>query len=437
MTTMRRSSYAMLTRNKPFEALAHDSTATIGFWRPYMEDVMEVNPRYEEETTPATLTTPAVTTTTLVEKPAEYPDQQTFPISAASTTKAFGRTKVYEENITPVTSVIEQVPDPLTKEELASRRAHDRKEVKGHHAMRRTDEKSLTRALERMGRSDTRNMGLEGRHVKGLSEEEILFANSIVKHVTAFDDSKLKKMEAEMARKFNEKVSKETRGIRVTRQIEQSKAHVTELVRGNELFDKGDYLAALAEFELAAQKAEVPELAPFAHLNRGNAYKALSFRPQASAAYRQVLDATARLRSPSEKLLHACALNNLGGVCKDGGRLEQALQHFSAALALYPRSHLALKNLAEVHMVYARQLQAADAQALAPPQHEMAKNAFDRTMDIDWHLPMVFCVGEAKAQVPLRIDTRITSEREDGAPEHNPNEVYHVSLNLTHVHRAN
>ena len=180
-----------------------------------------------------------------------------------------------------------------------------------------------------------------------------------------------------------------------------------------------------------------------------------------------MLDATARLRSPSEKLLHACALNNLGGVCKDGGRLEQALhpltlappphpccarmpllpppwplleqalQHFSAALALYPRSHLALKNLAEVHMVYARQLQAADAQALAPPQHEMAKNAFDRTMDIDWHLPMVFCVGEAKAQVPLRIDTRITSEREDGAPEHNPNEVYHVSLNLTHVHRAN
>ena len=194
----------MLTRNKPFEALAHDSTATIGFWRPNMEDVMEVNPRYEEETTPATLTTPAVTTTTLVEKPAEYPDQQTFPISAASTTKAFGRTKVYEENIIPVTSVIEQVPDPLTKEELASRRAHDRKEVKGHHAMRRTDEKSLTRALERMGRSDTRNMGLEGRHVKGLSEEEILFANSIVKHVTAFDDSKLKKMEAEMARQLLE-----------------------------------------------------------------------------------------------------------------------------------------------------------------------------------------------------------------------------------------
>jgi hypothetical protein len=46
-------------------------------------------------------------------------------------------------------------------------------------------------------------------------------------------------------------------------------------------------------------------------------------------------------------------------------------------------------------------------------------------------------VGKKPEEVPLRIDTRITSEREEGAPEHNPNEVYHVSLNLTHVHRVN
>ena len=88
-------------------------------------------------------------------------------------------------------------------------------------------------------------------------------------------------------------------------------------------------------------------------------------------------------------------------------------------------------------MVYARQLATADVSALVPPQHEMGYNAFARSMDIDWHLPLVFVVGEAKSEVPLRIDTRVTSEREDGAPEHNPNEVYHVSLNLTHVHRAN
>ena len=167
-----------------------------------------------------------------------------------------------------------------------------------------------------------------------------------------------------MYKKFSDKISAPTANQRVSREAEQRAAHVTELCRGNELFDKADYLAALAEYEVAADKPQLDELAPFAHLNRGNCYKALSFRPQASAAYRQVIDATAALRTPAEKLLHACALNNLGAVCKDGGRLEQALQHFSATLALFPRSHLALKNLAEVHMVYARQLGEADLKAL-------------------------------------------------------------------------
>ena len=330
-----------------------------------------------------------------------------------------------------------------------------------------------------------------------VSQEEVEFANSIVKHVAAFDDTKLKKMEAEMYKKFSDKISAPTANQRVSREAEQRAAHVTELCRGNELFDKADYLAALAEYEVAADKPQLDELAPFAHLNRGNCYKALSFRPQASAAYRQVIDATAALRTPAEKLLHACALNNLGAVCKDGGRLEQALQHFSATLALFPRSHLALKNLAEVHMVYARQLGEADLKALVPPQaqhapaasrprtsrlppshpsptahrpptpharpchpplppplspppltpfprpsrcawqHEMANHAYARQLDVDWHLPMVFCVGKRPHDVPLRIDTRTTRDREEGAPEHNPNEVYHVSLNLTHVHRVN
>ena len=70
-------------------------------------------------------------------------------------------------------------------------------------------------------------------------------------------------------------------------------------------------------------------------------------------------------------------------------------------------------------------------------QHEMANHAYARQLDVDWHLPMVFCVGKRPHEVPLRIDTRTTRDREEGAPEHNPNEVYHVSLNLTHVHRVN
>ena len=271
-------------------------------------------------------------------------DFETFPISATSVSKAEGRTAVYNEVMTPVTSVIEKVEDPLTKEELTAVRRDERSGVKGRHGRRKE-----------VGKPP-------------VSQEEVDFANSIVKHVAAFDDTKLKKMEAEMYKKFSDKISAQTANNPVAREVEQRAAHVTELCRGNELFDKADYLAALAEYEIAADKPQLPALAPFAHLNRGNCYKALSFRPQASAAYRQVIDATAALRTPAEKLLHACALNNLGAVCKDGGRLEQALQHFSATLALFPRSHLALKNLAEVHMVYARQLGEADLNALVPPQ---------------------------------------------------------------------
>ena len=66
-----------------------------------------------------------------------------------------------------------------------------------------------------------------------------------MKHVPEFDDSALKKMEAEMAKKFSEKVNKETRNSRMTRQKEQAEHNVVELSRGNELYDKGDYLAAL------------------------------------------------------------------------------------------------------------------------------------------------------------------------------------------------
>ena len=47
--TTKRSSYAMLTRNKPFEALEHDSTATIGFWRDPLNEVMDTNPAFNAD----------------------------------------------------------------------------------------------------------------------------------------------------------------------------------------------------------------------------------------------------------------------------------------------------------------------------------------------------------------------------------------------------
>ena len=51
-------------------------------------------------------------------------------------------------------------------------------------------------------------------------------------------------------------------------------------------------------------------------------------------------------------------------VCEDEGKLEQALQHYSSAIALNPECHLAIKNRADVRMAYANRLKEADALAL-------------------------------------------------------------------------
>ena len=105
----KRSSFALLTRNKPFEALKHDSTATIGHWRPFYDETLALDPAYN-------------TSDELVGRPEEAPDAETWPISAASVAKAAGRTAVYEEDPTPITAVFEDIPPPLAKDELASAR---------------------------------------------------------------------------------------------------------------------------------------------------------------------------------------------------------------------------------------------------------------------------------------------------------------------------
>ena len=143
----RRSSYAQVMRQKPFEALAHDSTATIGFWKTPMQAALDVNPRWNDGLAPNTKNwlgkghdrLPRGTVGlfdadgTLVRRsdddwldqpPVDY---ESFPISATSVSKAEGRTAVYNEVMTPVTSVIEKVEDPLTKEELTTVRREARR----------------------------------------------------------------------------------------------------------------------------------------------------------------------------------------------------------------------------------------------------------------------------------------------------------------------
>ena len=127
-----------------------------------------------------------------------------------------------------------------------------------------------------------------------------------------------------------------------------------------------------------------------------------------------------------------CIRDSLGAVCEDEGKLEQALQHYSSAIALNPECHLAIKNRADVRMAYANRLKEADALALVPPQNEMGYNDFMASMDRDWHLPTTFRAGG----VLVRLEHRVTGAKVEGGPLQVRNESYHVSINHTHVGAA-
>lgn len=249
-----------------------------------------------------------------------------------------------------------------------------------------------------------------------------------VKHAITFDDTKLLRMEADMAKRFADKVTAPARDIRQPRAGEMEAARSTEFCRGNELFDKRDYLASLAEYELAAA---VPHLRLFALVNRGNAFKALNMMAEAIACYSDVLD-EASLKSDRGRIIHAYALNNLGAVCQDDLRMEQALQHLSSAIALNPKAHLALRNRANLHLAYSEELRLAEAPDLVPPQYELALGLFAGSMEVDWHLPVVFEANE----VLVRTESRVTSSREEPSAQLTRNAVYHFTSNMTHTTSA-
>ena len=116
--------------------------------------------------------------------------------------------------------------------------------------------------------------------------------------------------------------------IRASRALEHERVQMTEYLRANELYEKGDYLAALAEYELAAR---YPALRKFVQLNRGNAFKQLRYAKEAVTCYQQCLDETPP-DTPLDRILHACTLSNLGTVHEDQGRSQQ-VGAFSACRA--------------------------------------------------------------------------------------------------------
>ena len=255
-------------------------------------------------------------------------------------------------------------------------------------------------------------------------------ARGQVKMANHFDDTKILRTEAELAKRFNEKVAAPDRDmIRASRVKEYAEAMVTEFCRGNELFDKRDYEDSLAEYAAAS---EVPSLRPFAMLNRGNALKALGLAAEAIACYQDVLD-EASLETVDGRLVHSFACNNLGAACQDAGRLEQSLQHLSSAVALNRNCYLAIRNRANVHMHLAENLATAENPALLPPQHETALGFYSKAMEQDWHLPTVFQAGTAEQPVLVRVEARVTSDREEPQAKILRNTVYHFSSNITHV----
>jgi tetratricopeptide (TPR) repeat protein len=146
------------------------------------------------------------------------------------------------------------------------------------------------------------------------------------------------------------------------------------------------------------------------------------------------MDEAPPVRSPDGRLLHSCALNNLGAACQDDGRMEQALQYFASAVALNPRCNLSLKNRANLHLTHAEALQrSANVPALVPPQHELSYGYYGKSLEQDWHLPVVFPVAHG---VLVRLDARITSQFEEPSDKLGRNVSYHFTTNLTHATSA-
>jgi tetratricopeptide (TPR) repeat protein len=258
-------------------------------------------------------------------------------------------------------------------------------------------------------------------------------AKGFVKHAHEYDPTKILKNMDDMAKRFNEKVAPPTSAIRASRIKEQAGALVTDFCRGNELFDKKDYEAALAEYERCAET--VAPLRVFAMINRGNAFKALEMPSEAIACYQDALDEI-DLKTPDGRLIHSFACNNLGAASQDDGRLDQALQHLGAAMYGNPRCYLAIRNRANVHMHVAEQLETTGQPSLLPPQHELALSFFAKAAEDDWHLPVVFSTGNEPATglpVRVRTESRITSNREEPTAQMLRNSVYHFTTNLTHV----
>ncbi|KAG8466580.1 hypothetical protein KFE25_007959 [Diacronema lutheri] len=186
-----------------------------------------------------------------------------------------------------------------------------------------------------------------------------------------------------------------------TRQAERRLHRLVHFCRANELADKEDYHAAIADYNVSL--AVVPDDA-FALVNRGNCHKALRSWGAAMADYSAAIAhapvaTSGGRRAPSAQRLLAYAHNNLGAVHHDLADYVSAFAEYTTALAHNPACHITWKNRAHI---YALTAQPSPDPQRPPPQHKLIFSDCLTAMDQEWHEEAGFARGAVELAVEVR-----------------------------------
>lgn len=181
-----------------------------------------------------------------------------------------------------------------------------------------------------------------------------------------------------------------------TRAAERAAHELVHFCRANELVDKEDYHAAIAEYSVALRLLPAD---PFALLNRGNCHKAIRLWERAAADYAAAIAALAPAAGARAQALLAYAHNNLGAVHHDQHDYVAAFAEYTTALSLFPACQIAWKNRAEI---YFASTEPSPEPQRPPAQHKLVFSDCLASMDQDWHEEQPFSRGSVQFSVNVR-----------------------------------
>lgn len=181
-----------------------------------------------------------------------------------------------------------------------------------------------------------------------------------------------------------------------TRREERELHKLVHFCRGNELVDKEDYRAAIADYNVSLSMLPND---PFALINRGNCHKALRSWAAAMADYSAAIAAAMPPSSKRMQLLLAYAHNNLGTVHHDIADYVSAFAEYTSALAFNPGCHITWKNRANI---YNLTVEPSPDPLKPPPQHKFIFSDCLTSMDQDWHEEKGFSRGVVDYAVEVR-----------------------------------